>query len=81
MKTLLYIDPNDNRYWVNEENHVLHREDGPAIELVNGDRIWYENGHLSALSYDGDPRQPVKFSYVKYQIYFNKNGVYVGKKR
>jgi len=23
----------------------LHREDGPAVEYVNGSRYWYKNGH------------------------------------
>ena len=27
-------------------NGILHREDGPAIELVNGDRAWWVNGKL-----------------------------------
>jgi len=25
----------------------LHREDGPAIEQINGDKFWYQNGKLS----------------------------------
>ena len=24
----------------------LHRDDGPAIELKNGDKFWYQNGKL-----------------------------------
>ena len=27
-------------------NNVLHREDGPAIEDVNGNKYWYKNGLL-----------------------------------
>ena len=27
-------------------NGVIHREDGPAIEYHNGDKLWYINGHL-----------------------------------
>jgi len=27
-------------------NCAFHREDGPAIEKVNGDKRWYRNGHL-----------------------------------
>ena len=30
------------RYY--NENNELHREDGPAVELVNGDKWWYKNG-------------------------------------
>jgi hypothetical protein len=29
--------------WRNE-NGLLHREDGPAIEYLNGDKEWYLNG-------------------------------------
>ena len=25
-------------------NNVLHREDGPAVEYVDGDKFWYKNG-------------------------------------
>ena len=32
-----------NIYYYNE-NDVLHREDGPAIELTNGYKSWYKNG-------------------------------------
>jgi len=32
-----------NRYWCND-NYELHREDGPAVEYVNGDRSWYRDG-------------------------------------
>ena len=31
----------DKRYYV---NNVLHREDGPAVENVNGYNAWYKNG-------------------------------------
>ena len=32
-----------NKYWYNEEREY-HREDGPAIEYVNGNKYWYING-------------------------------------
>jgi hypothetical protein len=28
------------------ENNLYHREDGPAIEYPNGDKIWWNNGNL-----------------------------------
>lgn len=31
-------------YYYDEEKRILHREDGPAIEYHNGDKIWYLNG-------------------------------------
>ena len=33
----------NKRYYVNK---VLHREDGPAEEYVNGAKYWYKNGKL-----------------------------------
>ena len=30
------------KYWYLNEN--LHREDGPAVEYVNGTKFWYLNG-------------------------------------
>lgn len=32
-----------NLFWLNEK-HEFHREDGPAIEWVNGNKEWYING-------------------------------------
>ena len=32
------------RYWY--LNDKYHREDGPAIEYADGDRVWYLNGKL-----------------------------------
>ena len=29
-----------------DERGFLHREDGPAIEFVNGDKFWYFNGRF-----------------------------------
>jgi len=36
---------NDRIEWYNE-NDKLHREDGPAIEKLDGDKYWYINGEL-----------------------------------
>ncbi len=30
-------------YYYNEQNQ-LHREDGPAVEYVNGNKCWHQNG-------------------------------------
>ena len=34
----------DRTYWFFNGN--LHREDGPAVEYSNGDKIWHKNGLL-----------------------------------
>jgi len=36
----------DKYYYLNQEMRILHREDGPAVELVNGTKKWYINGKL-----------------------------------
>jgi hypothetical protein len=36
------IDPNGNK--MSRKDGLWHRTDGPAIELVNGDKCWYING-------------------------------------
>jgi len=33
---------NGNKEWYLDDK--LHREDGPAIEIVNGDKYWFLNG-------------------------------------
>ena len=38
------IDDDGNKRWKNERGQY-HREDGPAIEYKNGDKIWYKNGN------------------------------------
>jgi hypothetical protein len=37
------IDQYGSKYWYNDELD-LHREDGPAIEFVNGSKFWYIDG-------------------------------------
>lgn len=32
--------------WYKHDTHILHREDGPAIEKKNGAKYWYLNGEL-----------------------------------
>ena len=34
----------DKFYYKDPEMTINHREDGPAIELVSGDKVWYVNG-------------------------------------
>ena len=45
MKTYtVKIDDNGTKRWYS--NDKLHREDGPAIEYVDGDKSWWINGQL-----------------------------------
>ena len=39
----------DKFYYKDPEMTILHREDGPAIEWVGGDKVWYVNGELHRL--------------------------------
>ena len=41
-RSKLKIDKEGNKRWY--LNGKLHREDGPAIECVNGTKKWYLNG-------------------------------------
>jgi hypothetical protein len=41
-----YIRINDlgsKYYFKDKEMKILHREDGPAVERINGDKYWYLN--------------------------------------
>jgi hypothetical protein len=44
MKNGLNVDKYGNKYWY--LNDKRHREDGPAIEWINGAKYWYLNGQL-----------------------------------
>ena len=47
------IDLYGNKYWKNDKGEY-HREDGPAIERVEGMKVWYVNGRHHRL--DGPAR-------------------------
>jgi hypothetical protein len=41
-----YIRINDlgsKYYFKDKEMKIIHREDGPAVERINGDKYWYLN--------------------------------------
>lgn len=42
-KSVLYVSPAGTKYWKNISK-MNHREDGPAVEFVNGTRWWFNNG-------------------------------------
>lgn len=37
------VDEDGNKYWRNEDG-LLHRIDGPAVEFADGDKHWYVKG-------------------------------------
>ena len=41
---IMEIDEDGTKRWL--LNGLLHREDGPAIELASGSKSWYINGEL-----------------------------------
>lgn len=43
MKEGAAVDAYGNKVWYKDGK--LHREDGPAIELANGEKFWYYFGH------------------------------------
>jgi hypothetical protein len=42
--SVLSVDPHGSRTWQHSTTGKLHREDGPAVEWVNGTREWWRNG-------------------------------------
>lgn len=44
-ESTMTADSNGNKFWKNE-NGLLHRTDGPAIEYANGTKVWGINGLL-----------------------------------
>lgn len=44
MKNGLIIDEINTKRWYKDGK--LHREDGPAVEYVDGERRWLKNGYL-----------------------------------
>jgi len=57
--TKMYIDKNGTKRYYNSKGK-LHRKDGPAVEVINGDKWWYKEGQVhridgSAIEWeDGD---------------------------
>ena len=43
MESKLEIDKNGDKYW-KLPNGDYHRENGPAIERINGSKFWFYNG-------------------------------------
>ncbi len=43
------IDEEGNKFWYSEtegEETLLHRDDGPAVEMVDGSVEWWKHGQL-----------------------------------
>ncbi len=45
-KYFIEILHNGDKYYYLDSSGQLHREDGPAVEKLNGDKFWYLNGKL-----------------------------------
>jgi hypothetical protein len=43
-KSTMHVDGEGNEIW--SINGIIHREDGPAVEYVNGDKTWYHDGKI-----------------------------------
>ena len=37
-------DDGDKFYYKDKKMNIRHREDGPAVERADGDKVWYLNG-------------------------------------
>jgi hypothetical protein len=45
MKEYIKISSQGSKhYYKDKQQTIRHREDGPAIEYINGDKVWYLNG-------------------------------------
>jgi len=42
-KYIVKVDTERTRWWYNE-NNLLHRTDGPAVEYADGTKLWYLHG-------------------------------------
>lgn len=42
MKNGLIVDKYGNKFYY--KNDLFHREDGPALDYVNGTKKWFQNG-------------------------------------
>lgn len=49
--TILYIEKNKKAtfYYKDPKMKILHREEGPAAEWTNGDKMWFQNGQYHRL--------------------------------
>jgi len=46
MKYTVEVDLEKNIRWYKEGTKILHREDGPAVEIAGGTKYWYQNDKL-----------------------------------
>lgn len=63
-RPILTIGGLGTKYWY--FNGILHREDGPAVEWLNGDKEWYINGYRHRV--DGPAKE---WSYGKKEYWYN----------
>jgi len=46
VKYTVEVDDKGSVFWFRERTDTFHREDGPAIEYSNGNKLWYIGGQL-----------------------------------
>ena len=49
-KYTVVVDDEGTIRWHKEGTEILHREDGPAVEWFDGNKLWYQNGKLHRLN-------------------------------
>ena len=59
------IDKFGNIFYYNENNEY-HREDGPAIEYIDGTKFWYKNG-----KYHREDGPAVKWDFGTTEYWYN----------
>lgn len=76
------FEKNGNKYYF--ANGQLHKDDGPAIELVNGTKIWYKNGKLRedeySIEYLDGTKEWRKCKYISPQTINNSSKSIIGYK-
>jgi len=75
IKYRVEIDNEKTVFWYKWETNELHREDGPAMEWVDGDKEWYLNDkHLTEdewkkrVSIDNHEGKVVEIDGVEYEL-------------
>jgi len=46
LKVYSKIDEYGTFFWYKENTDILHRDDGPAVEMGDGFKCWHQHGHL-----------------------------------
>jgi len=44
IKVYFITDEYGTTYWYKEGTYILHKDDGPAVEYIDGSKFWFQNG-------------------------------------